>query len=376
MANLRDLRTLYASVGEAAAARFKAPLDVRVRLWEGDAEMIERVHPGLDLAAQLRAELGAFKAERGVHRVIVDCAHYARGQRQHEGPIEIDEAAKLCGDGEASFAWVGLKEPRAEELEHVGNAFGLHELALEDAGEAHQRPKLEDYGDSLFIVLRTARYDDAKEEVEFGEIHLFVGSGYVIAVRHGEATELAPARKRLEEHEELLDAGPGAVVWAIVDKVVDDYAPVVAGIDNDIEEVEEEIFGERADSTQRIYFLKREVIEFHRAVCAAPRAAREPRARRPARHRATSCSRYFRDVHDHARRVDEQVSMPARAARPRSSRRTSPCSGVQQNEVVRQISAWAAIITVPTFMASHLGHELRAHARARRDVGLSGGACS
>ena len=284
--------------------------------------------------------------------MIVDCAHYEKGERQHEGPIEIEEAAKLCG-GSGNFAWVGLKEPTADELERVGNAFGLHELALEDVENAHQRPKLEDYGDSLFIVLRTARYDDAKEEVEFGEIHLFVGSDYVVAVRHGEASELTGARKRLEEHENLLEGGPGAVVWAIVDKVVDDYTPVVDGIDNDIEEVEEEIFGQQADATQRIYFLKREVIEFHRAVSPllAPLESLQYGAQ-PAVN--DELRRFFRDVHDHAKRVDEQVS-GQRELLTSILEANLALLGVKQNVVVRQISAWAAIITVPTFMASVWG---------------------
>ncbi len=285
--------------------------------------------------------------------MIVDCAHYESGQRQHEGPIEIAEAAKRCGSGANSFAWVGLKEPSAEELEQVGEAFGLHRLALEDAMSAHQRPKLEDYDGSLFIVLRTARYDDAKEEVEFGEIHLFVGPDYVIAVRHGEASELAPARKRLEDHGDLLEAGPGAVVWAIVDKVVDDYQPVVAGIDNDIEEVEDEIFGRRSDSTQRIYFLKREVIEFHRAVrpLLAPLESLQYGGHPGVNE---ELQRYFRDIHDHARRVDEQVSSQ-RELLTSILEANLALLGVQQNAVVRQISAWAAIITVPTFMASIWG---------------------
>ena len=285
--------------------------------------------------------------------MIVDCAHYAGGQRQHDGPIEIRDAAERCGNGAGSFAWVGLKEPSADELETVGDAFGLHELALEDAMHAHQRPKLEDYGDSLFIVLRTARYDDDKEEVEFGEIHLFVGSDYVVAVRHGEASELGPARKRLEEHDDLLDSGPGAVVWAIVDKVVDDYLPVVAGIDNDIEEVEQEIFGERADSTQRIYFLKREVIEFHRAVrpLLAPLESLQYGGQPGI---TDELKRYFRDVFDHARRVDEQVA-GQRELLTSILEANLALLGVQQNEVVRAISAWAAIIAVPTFLASIWG---------------------
>ena len=284
--------------------------------------------------------------------MIVDCAHYKGGRRQHEGPLSLDEAAGRCVGGD-EFVWVGLKEPNAEELRRVGESFDLHELALEDAQNAHQRPKLEDYDSSLFIVLRTARYDDAKEEVEFGEIHLFVGSGYLIAVRHGEASELAGARKRLENASELLEAGPGAVVWAIVDKVVDDYAPVVAGIDNDIEEVEEEIFGNRSDSTQRIYFLKREVIEFHRAVrpLLAPLEGLEYGSKPGV---SDELRRYFRDVHDHARRIDEQVS-GQRELLTSILEANLALLGVKQNEVIRGISAWAAIIAVPTFMASIWG---------------------
>ena len=285
--------------------------------------------------------------------MIVDCAHYANGQRQHEGPIEIDEAAELCGEGKDGFAWVGLKEPSAEELKSVGDAFGLHELALEDARKAHQRPKLEDYGGSLFIVLKTARYDDAEEKVEFGEIHLFVGASYVIAVRHGEASELAGARQRLEAQGDLLGSGPGAVVWAIVDKVVDDYAPVVAGIDNDIEEVENEIFGQQADSTQRIYFLKREVIEFHRAVrpLLAPLEALHYGAQPGI---GDELRRFFRDVEDHARRIEEQVT-GQRELLTSILEANLALLGVQQNEVIRSISAWAAIIAVPTFIASIWG---------------------
>ena len=284
--------------------------------------------------------------------MIIDCAHYRDGERQNEGPLPLEEAANYCAGG-GEFVWLGLKEPSDEELERVGEMFGLHALALEDAANAHQRPKLEDYEGSLFIVLRTTRYDDAKEEVEFGEIHLFVGSGYVIAVRHGEASELAPARRRLEEQPDLLQGGPAAVVWAIVDKVVDDYAPVVAGIENDIEEVEGEIFQEQADATQRIYFLKREVIEFHRAVAPllGPLEGLEYGARIEVN---DELRRYFRDVHDHARRIDDQV-LGQRELLTSILEANLALLGVQQNAVVRAISAWAAIIAVPTFLASIWG---------------------
>jgi magnesium transporter len=284
--------------------------------------------------------------------VIIDCAHYRDGKRQNEGPLPLEEAADYCvGGGE--FVWLGLKEPSDEELERVGGMFGLHELALEDAANAHERPKIEDYDESLFVVLRTTRYDDAKEEVEFGEIDIFVGTGYVIAVRHGEASELAPARRRLEERSELLRGGPAAVVWAIIDKVVDDYAPVVDGIDNDISEVEREIFSDGADATQRIYFLKREVIEFHHAVAPllAPLEGLEYGARPQI---PDELRKYFRDVYDHARRVDEQV-MGQRELLTSILEANLALLGVQQNQMVRAISAWVAIIGVPTFMASIWG---------------------
>lgn len=284
--------------------------------------------------------------------MIVDCAHYRDGKRQNERPLDLQEAASHCvGGGE--FVWLGLKDPSPAELDEVGELFGLHELALEDAGNAHQRPKLEDYGDSVFVVLRTARYDDQREEVDFGEIHLFAGSGYVIAVRRGEASELVEARRRLEERPELLTTGPAAAIWAIVDKVVDDYAPVVEGIDNDIEEVEEDIFDKRSDATQRIYFLKREVIEFHRAVrpLLAPLEGLEYGAHTRV---GDELRRFFRDVHDHARRIDEQVAAQ-RELLTSILEANLALLGVQQNEVVRSISAWAAIIAVPTFLASIWG---------------------
>ena len=284
--------------------------------------------------------------------MIVDCAHYRDGVRQHEGKLPLDVAEK-CVVGDGDFVWLGMYEPTVEELQDVGQRFGLHELALEDAYRAHQRPKLEDYDESYFIVLRPSRYDDEKEEVEFGEIMLFVSRTYVIAVRHGAASELTGVRRQLEAHPELLEAGPAAAVWAILDKVVDDYQPVVDGIDNDITEVETEIFQHQTDSTQRIYFLKREVIEFHNA--AAPLLLPLEALERGAfPNMDEQLRRYSRDVADHARRVDEQV----RAQRELLTsilEANLALLGVKQNEVVRSISAWAAIIAVPTFLASIWG---------------------
>jgi magnesium transporter len=285
--------------------------------------------------------------------VIVDCAHYRAGERQHEEPLQIEAAAEIAARAsEDEFVWLGLRDPSDEELAEAERGFGLNPLAVEDARETHQRPKLEEYDGSVFVVLRPARYDDETESVEFGEIHLFLARHYAIAVRHGEASELKPARRRLEASD-LLDHGVGAVAWAVLDKVVDDYAPVVDGIDNDIQEVEQDIFAGGTDSTQRIYFLKREVIEFHRAVSplllplellergAFPQVDQELR-------------RYFRDIADHARRIEEQVNAHRELLTSILEANLALLS-VRQNVVVRQISAWAAIVAVPTFMASIWG---------------------
>jgi magnesium transporter len=285
--------------------------------------------------------------------MIVDCAHYKDGKRQQRDKLPLEVAASCVSGQEGEFVWVGLKEPSEEEMQAVADQFDLHELAVEDAELAHQRPKLEDYEGSYFIVLRTARYEDESETVNFGEVDIFVASDYVITVRHGEASELGEARRRLEERPELLELGPASVVWAVLDKVVDDYRPVVDGIENDIEEVEQAVFDETEQPTERIYFLKREVIEFHRAVypLMGPLEALEAGGYGAV---ADSLRRYFRDVADHARRVDEQVNSQRELLTSALEANLALVS-VSQNQTIREISSWAAIITVPTFIASVYG---------------------
>jgi magnesium transporter len=285
--------------------------------------------------------------------VIVDCAHYRNGTRQHDAPLEIDSAAEIAARAtEGEFVWLGLRDPTDDELELAQRGFDLNPLAVEDARETHQRPKIEDYDGSVFIVLRPARYVDATESVEFGEIHLFIAPHYAIAIRHGEAGELKSARRRLEQSS-LVDHGVGAVTWAVLDKVVDDYAPVVEGIDNDIQEVEQDIFARGNDSTERIYFLKREVISFHRAVSPlVPSLEALERGAYP--QVDEELRRYFRDVADHARRVDAQLTSQRELLTSILEANLALLS-VKQNEVVRSISAWAAIIAVPTFLASIWG---------------------
>jgi magnesium transporter len=286
--------------------------------------------------------------------VIVDCAHYKAGARQHEGPLDLDRAAERAGDGEGEFVWIGLHEPDLGTLQRVQGMFDLHELAIEDAARRHQRPKIEDYDESWFIVLRTAHYHEDRETVEFGEIHVFAGSGYVITVRHGPGSELATARRRLEARPELLGMGAAAAVWAILDKVVDDYAPVVDGIEDDIEEVETDVFDDDSPApTSRIYHLKREVIEFHRALypLLGPLEALERGAYPQI---PEELRRYFRDVSDHARRADELVTSQRELLTSVLEANLSLVS-VHQAEVVKKISSVAGIIAVPTFIASVYG---------------------
>jgi magnesium transporter len=287
--------------------------------------------------------------------MIVDSAHYKDGARQHEEaltPEQAAEQAKRAGSGE--FVWIGIHEPGPGDLDQLARLFGLHELAVEDAQMAHQRPKIEEYAEHAFIVLKTAHYHEDREEVHFGEIHMFAAPGYVITVRHGPGSELATARQRLEARPDLLRLGAASALWAVLDKVVDDYIPVVDAIEDDIEETEKDVFDDDIPApTARIYNLKREVIEFHRAVwpLLAPMHELEQGGdeRIPEELRS-----YFRDVNDHARRVDEQVSSQRELLTSVLQANLALVS-VNQNETVKKISAIAGVIAVPTFIASVYG---------------------
>jgi magnesium transporter len=288
-----------------------------------------------------------------IRHMIVDCAHYRDGRRQHEGKMDTREAAAICRN-EEGFVWLGVVEPSPEELESVQTTFGLHELAVEDAQSFHLRPKVEQYeGAVTFVVLRTARYVDEREEVEFGEISIFVGPGFVITVRQGAASDLHPARLRLEARPELLREGPASVLWAISDQVVDDYAPVVEGLERDIEEVEQLVFSGSLAPTRRIYLLRREVTDFYRAVhpLLGPAAAITKGGVLPI---GEGLRTYFRDVDDHLKLVDEEV-LAQRDLLSTILQANMAVLSVEQNDVVRKISGWAAIITVPTFIASFYG---------------------
>jgi len=284
--------------------------------------------------------------------MLVDCAYYKDGRRQDEDPLKVEEAAERRA-GSDGFVWLGLHDPSPDELADVARRFDLPPLAVEDAMHAHQRPKIEDYDSGFFLVLHTARYIDESEEVEFGEVHVFTGSDYAIVVRHGAASALHSARERLERQPELLRLGPTAAVWAIMDKVVDDYRPVVEGIENDVEEVEDAVFAEGGDQTKRVYFLRRELAEFYRAVHPLIVALDALEAR--SRHQVPKALRnHLRDVEDHVRRIEEEIATQ-RDVLTNIFQANLAVIGLQQNEAVRKISGWAAIIAVPTFMASIWG---------------------
>jgi magnesium transporter len=285
--------------------------------------------------------------------VIIDCAYYKDGSRQHEGPLPIEEAARYR-EADEGFVWLGMRDPDPEELRDIAKRFDLPKLAVEDAMKAHQRPKLEDYGDVYFLVLHTARYLDDVEEVEFGEVHVFSGPRFVITIRHGAASDLHPAREHLEEeHPDMLDEGPAAAVWAILDKVVDDYEPVMAGLENDVEEVEVEVFGEQRDETRRVYFLRRELAEFYRAVHPLLQPLEELVS---TEHPDVSqrLREHMRDVADHVKRVEDAIATQRELLTSILQANLAVIS-VQQNDVVKKISGWAAIITVPTLIASIYG---------------------
>jgi magnesium transporter len=293
--------------------------------------------------------------------VIVDCAHYRDGQRQHEGPMELGHAAEICGKNEG-FVWLGLFEPDPAELGEVQERFGLHELAVEDAQSFHLRPKIERYedGGTFFAVFRTARYVEDREEVDFGEVSIFISSRFVITVRQGVASDLHSARLRLEDRPELLKEGTVAVLWAILDIVVDSYAPVIEGLERDVEEVEATVFSGAAAPTERIYLLRREATDFYRAVhpLLGPLDALE---RGTYLEVSNELSQFFRDVNDHLKLVNEEVvamrdvlATVLQANMAVISNQQNEIS-VRQNETMKQLTLVATIFLPLSFITGFFG---------------------
>lgn len=269
----------------------------------------------------------------------------------------LDGARSACITDD-TFCWIGLFEPAEQEFESVRKEFDLHELAVEDAIQAHQRPKLELYDDTLFMVLKPARYVDSQEAIELGEILLFIDDDFVVAVRHGEASQLVQTRRSLERQPDELKIGPGAVLLAVVERVVDDYQEVLQGLELDIQQVEKQVFSDTAEApTKRIYNLKREVLEFAEATIPLL----DP-LDRLAKGRFEAIDRelreYFRDTHDELSKVVSQVQTFRDLLTSILDANLTQVS-VRQNEDMRKISAWVAIAAVPTLLAGVWGMNFR-----------------
>jgi magnesium transporter len=303
---------------------------------------------------------------------VVDNAIYVDGRRKL-APTSLDtafSALRSCPDDGRSFAWIGLLRPGPDEIQAVAHEFDLHELAVEDTVNQHQRPKLERYGDTTFVVLRPARYVDPVEVITLGEVHLFLGPEFAITVRHADEPDLAVVRKCLEEEPELLTHGPYAVLWGVLDRVVDDYGPVLDGLQDDVDQIEEQVFGNERGVSKRIYQLTREVIAFHRAVEPLRGIFAQLRWQfsKNGDHTDVELRRRMRDVEDHATRVldrvenyralltnlvNVQATLVAQRQNEEMARLTE--AGYEQNEQVKKISSWAAIAFAPTLVAGIYG---------------------
>jgi magnesium transporter len=302
-----------------------------------------------------------------VEQSMVDAGLYVGGKRVGS-PTTVADATKQLRSTENGMLWIGLFRPTDAQFRPVAEEFGLHELAVEDAIVAHQRPKIERYGDTLFVVLRAATYLDAEEEVEFGEIHVFVGPSFVLTVRHSRTPDLAVVRHRMESSPELLALGPEAVLYAILDSVVDGFAPVVAGLDKDIDEIEAEVFRGDPGVSRRIYELSGEVIEFQRSTRPLHGMLEALVAGFEKYGTNEELQRYLRDVADHATTVTERVAgfrqslsdiltvnaTLVNQAQNEEVKRLTEAS-IAQNEEVKRISSWAAIIFAPTLIAAIYG---------------------
>ncbi|MFF4330893.1 magnesium/cobalt transporter CorA [Streptomyces sp. NPDC001591] len=288
--------------------------------------------------------------------MIVDCAMYRDGRRS-EAPGDLSDALAQARAVGGAFLWIGMHEPTEEEFAHVSHEFGLHSLAVEDALTAHQRPKLEVYDDSLFVVLKPVMYDDDADKVTTGELMLFIGDSFVVTVRHGEGAALAAVRRRLEHDPEVLRHGPTAVLYAVSDAVVDHYIEVAAELQADLEELEAEVFAPQTAGTKntaaRIYGFKRQVLEFRRATSPLLQPMdRLAFGEVPFVH--DHARPFFRDVADHLTKANEYIEGLDRLLSDALSAHLAQM-GVRQNDDMRKISAWAAMAAVPTMVAGIYG---------------------
>ncbi|HQA26511.1 MAG TPA: magnesium and cobalt transport protein CorA [Candidatus Competibacteraceae bacterium] len=287
--------------------------------------------------------------------MIVNCVAYVDG---HKLPrIELDDIPTLCDQPDA-FIWLGLCEPDEALLARVQALFGLHELAIEDAHHAHQRPKVEAYGDCLFVVLRTAQMSEGK--VDFGETHLFVGPRYLVSVRHGSSLSYSSVRARCESNPHLLSKGPGFVLYAILDFVVDNYFPILNTVEDAAEELEERFFkGDFAqDDIGQLYELKRELVELRRAAAPLIEVCNYLLTDVFNTHISDDIRPYFRDVYDHTLRINETVET-VRETLALALQISLSLSAARQNEATKKLAGWGALLAIPTMVFSIYGMNFR-----------------
>ncbi|WP_121367889.1 magnesium/cobalt transporter CorA [Frondihabitans australicus] len=291
---------------------------------------------------------------------LIDNGVYVAGRRI-EDPRSLDATYALMREHDG-MGWIGLYRPSPDEVRSVAREFDLHPLAVEDALLGHQRSKLERYDEILFAVLRPARYVDSEETVEFGELHIFLGPEFVVTIRHAESPDLMQVRKRMEANPTLLAQGPEAVLYAILDQVVDEYEPVIAGLENDIDEIENDLFTvESIGLSERIYNLSREVINFQRAVVPLVKMLDNLQRGSDKYGVDVELQRGLRDVQDHTLLIAERVASfrqildNALTVHATIVTRRQTDQSIQQNEEVKKISSWAAILFTPTLIASIYG---------------------
>jgi magnesium transporter len=290
-------------------------------------------------------------AGRAAHPGIVACAVYRDGRRVHDD-VPLNEIG-LYARAEGSIVWLGLYEPNEDVLETLGDQLGLHTLLLEDAHQAHQRPKIEIYGDVLFLVLRTAQLING--EIEYGETHLIASRGFVVSIRHGASSSYAEVRRRCEQSPDLMRLGESHVVHAILDFIVDNYYPIVDDITGELALIEREIFSAAPanEKIERIYRLRAELVTMRRAVAALVEISN-----RLGRHELpviTAAIRpYLHDLHDHALQVDEAI-VDLRERLASAFEASLLLASARQNEIVKRLAGWAAILAVPTAIAGIYG---------------------
>jgi magnesium transporter len=283
---------------------------------------------------------------------IVNCVAYSDGRRV--GAVELGSIGEVLTQP-GHFVWIGLHEPGEELLRQTQREFGLHDLAIEDAHRAHQRPKIELYGDSLFAVLRTAHIDREHQRIDFGETHIFLGPCYIVSVRHGMSLPYVDVRARVESTPQLLRKGPVFAFYALMDFIVDQYFPVVDVLEQQLQELEEQIFGESfsRETTARIYQLQRQLLEVKRVVSPLiDMCNRLVRFDSPLVPEDTRL--YFRDVYDHVVRINEMVDTLRELLTTALEANLSLLS-IGQNEVMKRFAAWGAIIALPTMVAGIYG---------------------